>query len=887
MTRWLIFCVLLVLVDLFFIILTILLNSYDLKIIFSKYLVFVSLLKNSLDFQMISIIHTSHFTPYFYLTDTFSHHTHAFTCYSLYLHLSLIIFSSLYLSTYAFFPPREDLVLENIYAASRSPSHQLMPISVVHLPPHKLSTASAPPSCLWLPNKLQHNLHSGHSTHQHIPPSMSPNLPSQWLDLMVGPGGGEGQDGRGGRWVLKGLPLGALGKRKARPTASVVQHPPVFMQRHTSLSRPQSNRGHPKHHKSKAPKSGHPGPAPINCHRKPVTQDSLESLRAGLRRTAQRVMKLRVGLEKSQSFDTGASHSREAGVSFKGNKTVGRLLKARNQSRSSLRQPHLTLRCARESVTSPDGCVDDWDLDSPDIVELEGMEEADIGEEDEEGPEVTSIQYSFKRVSAAHSDPTLNRSVFAKQRLAAARARPPVPIQLVSSDEEDCSSGQASSGDTSPDCLCEPTLPACTTGKKKFYLSEDSLESGEVSLLNLPAAPCRSTSDSHLTELDDNYFITHPRPKSHSFGGKEHFMTTIQGHDDLHLIGGRAAGCHNRKEPLPPITPITPGSPFDPPTSTINTKRCHGMDGEHYGFTMSKEGSARSGRETLNLPLVSLHPLDSHTHSTCNHHLLPAIAVTPSTPVLPARSHPPHASIGLEGQAPTMQETSSVLTKRTEEGKDQTELTVTEASSVASFISASSSSSLSSSSSSSPSSSSSSLSTPPAICSIHPPLPPPPLSLSLLPPPPPPPPLVLSVSMENQEVLESALDVVVCAKCAPPSPAPPSPRPAPSLDMLAEVRPGSAPSVGSPKRPSARSRHTSGCYPPSVSRSPLPPEPDAPQALPASQANGVVGVGTGVGGTVTNSSPTHSGKLASPARTPGVSINRRSSDSDLSITPKG
>lgn len=107
------------------------------------------------------------------------------------------------------------------------------------------------------------------------------------------------------------------------------------------------------------------------------------------------------------------------------------------------------------------------------------------------------------------------------------------------------------------------------------------------------------------------------------------------------------------------------------------------------------------------------------------------------------------------------------------------------------------------------------------------------------------------------------------------------------LDMLAEVRPGSAPSVGSPKRHSARSRHTSGCYPPFVSRSPLPPEPDATPAPPVPQANGVVGGGPGGGGTAVNSSPTHSGKLASPARTPGVSINRRSSESDLSITPKG
>ncbi|XP_076063001.1 C2 domain-containing protein 5 [Oratosquilla oratoria] len=103
--------------------------------------------------------------------------------------------------------------------------------------------------------------------------------------------------------------------------------------------------------------------------------------------------------------------------------------------------------------------------------------------------------------------------------------------------------------------------------------------------------------------------------------------------------------------------------------------------------------------------------------------------------------------------------------------------------------------------------------------------------------------------------------------------------------------------VGSPKR-SCRSRHTSGtCHP--VSRSPVPSvEPDTPRtpATPAAAIMEAGGVGT-VSGQATSTStglasgathsPTHSGKLSSPARTPGVAIHRRSSDSDLSITPKG
>lgn len=78
-------------------------------------------------------------------------------------------------------------------------------------------------------------------------------------------------------------------------------------------------------------------------------------------------------------------------------------------------------------------------------------------------------------------------------------------------------------------------------------------------------------------------------------------------------------------------------------------------------------------------------------------------------------------------------------------------------------------------------------------------------------------------------------------------------------------RSGFSPSTMSPKRGS-RSRKTSGSY--SISRSPQ-LQDGAVESAGASQ------------------SPTHSVKIASPSHTSGVFFNRRSSDSDLSITPKG
>ncbi|XP_050736824.1 C2 domain-containing protein 5-like isoform X2 [Eriocheir sinensis] len=785
----------------------------------------------------------------------------------------------------------EGLVLENIYAASSSPSHPLMPISVVHLPAHKLSTTSAPPSCLWFPAHPIYNLHVSHSTPYHGAPPPSPNSPSQWLDLMVPGGEGhEGREGRGSRWVLRGLPLRPLmplTKRKSRPSASLTQHPPVFMQRQASMARPHPTQGLPKAHKARAPKTNQHCPASSSTHCKPANHDSLESLRAGLRRTAQRVMRLRVGLEKSQSFDTGTSHSRP-GSSHKGPKSVGRLLKGRSHSRRVARQAWSgQQQQIRESLTSPDGAMEEWDLDSPDIVEVESLEETDLGD-DEEGPEVTSIEYSFKGVSAAHSDPTLNKSVFAKQQLAASKARPPAPIELVSSDEEDCSSGQASSDGSVHEGQGPPARAASTSGKQKFYLSEESLESitfhegEEAPTLDLPVAPCRATSDSQLAAAEENPAPL-PRVKSHSFSGQDKsrtFSRAIHDQDDLHMIDGGEAGSHTAGRKAPPLPTFQEHQ--NTPVSVNSDEGSKDIDGGH------SDPSMPQGMKAMILPLDLLHPNSPSPSSNPDYPFLPAIAVTPSTPVLTARYHALPTSLEQECGTSGGQGAYSSLPERLGEGSGGTDLTLPKAASCTSFTSVS----FSSSTSTFPTGASTSLPPPP---------PPPPLTLSLLPPPPPPPPLTLSVlpsllppsfpfsvSMENQEALESALDVVVCAKCAPPpSPTPPSPRPASSLDMLAEVRPGSAPSVGSPKRHSARSRHTSGCYPPFVSRSPLPPEPDATPAPPVPQANGVVGGGPGGGGTAVNSSPTHSGKLASPARTPGVSINRRSSESDLSITPKG
>lgn len=501
---------------------------------------------------------------------------------------------------------------------------------------------------------------------------------------------------------------------------------------------------------------------------------------------------------------------------------------------------------------------------------------------------MTSIEYSFKRASASQSDPTLNKSIFAKQQLAAAAARPPAPIELVSSDEEDCSSGQASSDGSSPEGQPQPAQPAPTRGKQKFYLSDESLESlasqdGEAApTLDVPAPPCRSTSANQLGGKEESHPPPFPRVKSHSLTGQEKpgvLPRAVHNQYDFLLAARGVAGSHTAARKTA-VSLTSQEHPFPPAASTNVDKSTKDADGGHSDPSMAQR------RKAMALPSDLLHPNSPSPSSMSSHPLPPAIAVTPSTPVLTARSHALPGSLEQEHGASGIQGAYKSLPERLGEDCGGTELTLPKAASCTSFISASSSSS--------------STSTLPTVASApHPP----PLSLSLLPRAPPPPPLTLSilpspvlspssapfsVSMESQEALESALDVVVCAKCAPPPPpTPPSPRPASSLDLLAEVRPGSAPSVGSPKRHSARSRHTSGCYPPFVSRSPLPPEPDATPAPPVPQANGVVGGGPGGGGTAVSSSPTHSGKLASPARTPGVSINRRSSDSDLSITPKG
>ncbi|CAL4084216.1 unnamed protein product, partial [Meganyctiphanes norvegica] len=99
------------------------------------------------------------------------------------------------------------------------------------------------------------------------------------------------------------------------------------------------------------------------------------------------------------------------------------------------------------------------------------------------------------------------------------------------------------------------------------------------------------------------------------------------------------------------------------------------------------------------------------------------------------------------------------------------------------------------------------------------------------------------------------------------------------LDLLVEARPASASMMDSPKRGGhSRSRHTSGHYP--ISRSPLPIETIAAAAAAEARDSATNG---GV-----SSSPTHSGKLSSPHRSSqGEAVKRGSSDSDLSITPKG
>lgn len=824
----------------------------------------------------------------------------------------------------------DELVLETMYVTVPN-SDRPMPISVVHLP-KKLSSVSAPS---FSPSQYR-------SSSPNFSLQIPSHHPSQWLDLMVNPVSDESKPLAGqlaltnAKRMIRGLPL-----VKRKRSATVTQHPPVYLQRNSSLQpgsshRPYHSLGLSRTHKQRGPwpvqsshyghQSGHQGWSGLRSG----NQDSLESIRAGLRKTAQRMMKFRGGLEKSQSFDVGNSchhkmHVRK-GSHLKSNPKVhspmGRLL-----SRGHDRTKHTKgSGKTQQLLTSPEDSVDDWDLDSPDIVEVIGMEEDDTmqySDDEDEGHEVTNIEYSYKTISTAFSDPTLNKSIYAKYQLSHPHD-PLAPIQFISSDEDTCSSEPLSSDFSSPEH--EVKLPI---GGQKFYLSEEEITSqssveshftGPVDVNDLQQVSERSVSNSRLacTESSESDMGISGIPasqhliKSHSFGGcgrQKLLLKAGQRYEDLHLINDSSTNFSATVEELKEdktdlLTSYTlysgaqerkgvdssqsPVALEEEKEQTLSAKM------EQKSITQKHDSGTQRNIEVketdLNLDLNSRHELAVGEllpvvpHFSQAH--LPSIAVIPSTPVLPPKSQ--ISTIESHGGAVqhnvhelgylSNTNSSSDNDSGCSNGRDVTLSAISRSSSsgasdTLSVFNTNLYNSAFSSHLPLPSQSLPSLpiSSPPVITSSS--------SLSSLsssssselPC------VASSLSMDSGDVLQCALDVA--AKC------PSHPVYISSLDLLVEARPGSASMVGSPKR-SSRSRHTSGCYP--VSRSPLPIETDGSKS-----DGGVGGCPTGVattastnGGAVTNS-PTHSGKLASPARTPGVSINRRSSDSDLSITPKG
>ncbi|XP_071520255.1 C2 domain-containing protein 5 isoform X1 [Panulirus ornatus] len=831
----------------------------------------------------------------------------------------------------------DELVLETMYVAVPN-SDRPMPISVVHLP-KKLSSVSAPPSCPW---SLSHSHYRGSSSN--FSSQIPSHHPSQWLDLMVNPISDEGKPPPGqvaltsAKRMIRGLPL-----VKRKRSATVTQHPPVYLQRNSSLqprssSQPYHTLGLSRSHKLRGPwsvqsshyghQSNHQGWSGL----RPGNQDSLDSIRAGLRKTAQRMMKFRGGLEKSQSFDVGNRNCHHKMPPFGKGSHLKNNTKVYSPMGRLLSRGHDRAKCTKgswktqQSLTSPEDSVEDWDLDSPDIVEVIGMEEDDTmqySDDEDEGHEVTNIEYSYKTMSTAFSDPTLNKSIYAKHQLSHPHD-PLAPIQFISSDEDTCSSEPLSSDFSSPEH--EVKLPA--TGQK-FYLSEEEITSqssveshftGPVDVNDLQHVSERSVSDSRLVctepvESDmgtSGITVSQQLIKSHSFGGCERqniMLKAGQRFEDIYLITDSSKDfsvtVKQLKEDRIPLL-----APYDSCTRTQERKVGVYSSESPVNFEEEKEKTVSSimdqksvikkpdivrniewKKTDLNLDLYSSHvsalgellpvvPRISQGH-------LPSIAVIPSTPVLPPKSqistiqspevavqHNVHEFSCLSNTNFSSDDDSGGST-----GRDATLSAISPSSSSSAFDNLSvSNTNLYDS----------------AFSSSHLPLPS--QSLPILPVLSPPvltspsslssfsssssyefPQVASSLSMDSGDVLQCALDVA--AKC------PSHPVYISSLDLLVEARPGSASMIGSPKR-SSRSRHTSGCYP--VSRSPLPIETDGSKS-----DGGVGGCPTGGGttastnGGVVTSSPTHSGKLASPARTSGVSINRRSSDSDLSITPKG
>lgn len=780
-------------------------------------------------------------------------------------------------------------------------SDRPMPISVVHIP-NKLSSSSPSP---WT---SPHSVLGCSPTYSPHNPSYHP---SQWLDLMVSPVADHSKSLPGqlaltsAKRMIRGLPL----VRRKR-SSTITQHPPVYLQRNTSLPHANCSRtfGCRRPHKARGPWPVHGfqhRQQPMSPTWTGVRQDSIESLRAGLRKTAQKVMRLR-GLEKSQSFDVsgvycGKSASKSSQKSApKVHSPMVRLL-GRGQSWVK----HQNVRDKNEgSITSPEDSNEDYDLDSPD-VEVIGLDEEEVSQysdEEDIGPEVTNIEYSYKTLSTAFSDPTLNKSIYAKESFAENETLPG-PLQFISSDEDTCSSELTSNFSSPEHVVGLPGSEIPTLGTpQKFFISEEELASqssieshftGPVDVNDLHRGLTRSLSDSirSCSEMcgsatpDAEFGLTSPVvpqlgnaipycEKCNTFCNKctSFEEPVVEGLN--HENGERQ--CDNEDTMLERksgLCMITTAQEFIQSEREKNIILEESQQEERLVVTSGLDYNNKP--EILSLELLPVRePFLKQNDEQMTHvntSPLPDIAVTPSTPILPAKTKVftlPHLQQGnaasdndncIEVDATNKRHSSSLCispcvnvqnslpvstsSPALTSGTSQIPNTIqphylkpsSTSSSFRSSVSASSNlSSLSSSSSS----------------SFHH--------------------VASSQSMDSRDLLQCALDVA--AKC------PSHPVYISSLDMLVEARPGSASMVGSPKR-SSRSRHTSGCYP--VSRSPLPIESDG-----SKNEAGSVGCAA-TNGSIPTHSPTHSGKLASPARTPGVSINRRSSDSDLSITPKG
>ena len=782
-------------------------------------------------------------------------------------------------------------MLENVYIAVPN-SDRPMPISVVHLPKKLSSASQGAPSSPWFSCPLTDFSPSPKSS---LTLSIPPQYPPPWLDLMVNPTLEQSKPVRNqaaltnAKKVIMGLPL----VRRKR-SATVTQHPPVYLQRQSSLSHnvsfhQHSSGSHQKHRKPKHSWPVHSSSSNASNNWSGMHSNfrgSKDSLKAGLKKTAQKMMKFRGVLEKSQSFDMspmkppasfmGKSSSMK--MNPKAQSPVRKLLEKSQPKSKSPKSKRL------ESLTSPEDLVEEWDLDSPD-VEVIGLEEEDAvpqySDDDDIGQEITNIEYSYKTMSTAFSDPTLNKSIYALQHypdMSTSHA----PIQFISSDEDTCSSDPVSSEFSSPEHEVkspETSTPRATP--QKFYLSEEELTS-QSSLESRFTGPVE-VGDLHYS---DRSFESPGKGQGTMFGSPSEFQgkRTCMGSSEK-----PQDQFSSLQEPEIVISPSYEQQGAS--LSTFSRERKTGIriiaQQDFIEHTDSVADDFVTSVGTEEHKANELRPAILHVTSGT----LPDIAVTPSSPVLPlkgidSRADAPgesHFDVNELAHAAMANYTNSDFIENDRDSEEDDKRSVTMGLSVScnsvspeyysasmvnspppplpSYLHTSYSDSLISPNSythvaSPPHSVSGYLSSPSSS----------PSSFQNV---------ASSVSMDGN-LLHCVVDVA--AKC------PSHPMYISSLDMLVDARPGSASMVGSPKR-SSRSRHTSGCYP--ISRSPLPIDADGSKS-----ESGVGSCSVGVSAATVNGgapthSPTHSGKLSSPARTPGVSINRRSSDSDLSITPKG